>query len=93
MDTQPNEFPMYLDTFQINYFLPKLLESYDIIVPWWGPKPKQYMLRFLNMVHFHTMLRLRARWLQMGFIFPTVRPLANFQGPSDFHRHDFWSVC
>ena len=29
-DTQKNEFPINLGTFKINYFLPKLLESYSI---------------------------------------------------------------
>ena len=30
LDTQQNEFPIYLGTYKISYFLPKLLESYGM---------------------------------------------------------------
>ena len=51
------------------------------------------MLLTLNMVHFHFTLSLRARLLQSWFLFPTVQPLFEYQGPLGFHGHGSWSMC
>ena len=45
------------------------------------------------MVHFHFTLSLRARLLQSWFLFPTVQPLFEYQGPLGFHGHGSWSMC
>jgi hypothetical protein len=51
------------------------------------------MLRSLNMVHFHFTLSMWAYQLQVEFLFLTVLPLEDFQGPLEFHGHGSWYVC
>lgn len=73
-------------------------QAINSIVSQWGPiLPISWeflsnMLQSLKMVHFHFTLCLRIHQSQNEFLFFTIRPLDNFQGPSTFHSDGFQFV-
>ena len=66
--------------------------AYRILYYHHGRLEIKYVLRSLNILLFHFTLRLSINSI-IGFLFPKVWHLDNFERPVDIHNHASWYVC